>query len=362
MNKVIKSGTGNNFGFEDESLMDNSFALAFEQYEKTNPLNQIVLGETLTGTYIGQNDIFFIVDANNKSNIFIEKNTVESSVFESLEIGSNVDVCIINIIDNKKTYSILGSAYELQVKKMHNFLQNAYENKTVLTGIPIDFNHAGYNIQININDEEILLFMPHLLTDVNKLPDVNSIVDKEIQFILETVKKDNVITYIATRKAYLEIQSRKEIKSIKRGLMYTGYIINVTDFAIFVQFNDCLTGMIHKSNLTEQAKEMLENKSITLGTNIEFYVKDKDIVKNKLFLTQILRDSLWDTIKNGDSVTGKVVAIKDFGLLIELDYETKGLLHKSILPSNMTYKLGQQLEVKVTNVNKNNRQITLVLK
>ena len=53
----------------------------------------------------------------------------------------------------------------------------------------------------------------------------------------------------------------------------------------------------------------------------------------------------------------------DFGVLVSLDYETKGLLHKSVLVDHLTsYKKGDSVNVVVTKVNKNNRQITLALK
>ena len=119
--------------------------------------------------------------------------------------------------------------------------------------------------------------------------------------------------------------------------------------------------MIHKSNLSEQAQKMLENNEIQNGQPIEFYVKD--IADTKLFLTQVLRESLWDSIQVNDILMGTVSSIKSFGLLVDLDYETKGLLHESVLKGNITnYKVGQQLEVYVKAVNKNKRQITLALR
>jgi hypothetical protein len=33
---------------------------------------------------------------------------------------------------------------------------------------------------------------------------------------------------------------------------------------------------------------------------IEFYIKE--IIKNKIILTQVLRETLWDTIKNGQVI------------------------------------------------------------
>ena len=45
----------------------------------------------------------------------------------------------------------------------------------------------------------------------------------------------------------------------------------------------------------------------------------------------------------------------------DTDYETKGLLHESVLPNNKKFAIGESVDVIVTLVNKDKRQITLRL-
>jgi len=357
---MLNTGTGTNLGFEEENKSTTQFAIAYREFENRTNSTTLVAGEKITGTLVSKSSKFALVDINNKSNVVIAIDPLEKVILDTLEIGSQVQVLITEISD-KKEYLISGSVHQLKMIEVDAVLNSSFENKVIMTGIPTEYNHAGYTVLVNINDETIALFMPHLLTDVNKLPNPDSIVGEEINFILDKINKEGKVSFLASRKAYLNTLARNEIKNLVKGSMYTGHVTGTTSFAIFIQFNGCLTGMIHKSNLTEQAQSMLENNEIQNGQPIEFFVKD--ISDKKLFLTQIIRDSLWDSIQINDILLGTVSSIKEFGLLVDLDYETKGLLHESVLKGNITnYKVGQQLEVYVKGVNKSKRQITLALR
>lgn len=354
------TGTGTNLGFDIETKKEaNPFTQALMEYEQKHGANlSIKPGSKITGTLVSKSTKYALIDFKGKSSIKVNLDSHESSILDTIEVGSEATVLITSIND-AKSFEITGSLYQLRLSEMSEFLASAYEKRTVLTGIPTESNHAGYNVTLNVEDEQVTLFMPHLLTDVNKLPDSESIVNTEIEFLLEQVKKDGQTSYIASRKAYLYTLAFKERNKLKKGGEYNGFVTGCTDFAVFVQFNKCLTGMIHKSNLNEQAVAMLPN--IPAGTTIGFYVKD--IMKDKLFLTQVLRESLWDSIAVNDILPGVISGVKDFGVMVDLDYETKGLLHKSVLTNPLdTYKKGDKVNVVVTNVNKNNRQITLALK
>jgi len=353
------TGTGNNKGFEIEAEM-NPFGAALAEFEKTNSYSNITIGSKIAGTLSAVTTKAAFVNFKGKNEIQIPLTPNEKNIVDTMDIGSTVSVMVTNIVDSEN-YDIFGSFHQLKLTELSEFLDKAVQHRTVLTGMVKDMTFAGYTVSAYVEEQEVSLFMPHLLTDVNKLPDAQSIMFTEIEFILQEVYKDGQKSYLASRKAHLLNKVQGELKRLTVGGVYRGFITGSTDFAVFVQFNECLTGMIHKSNLSPEAADLLEKKEITPGMLIEFYVKD--ITKGKLFLTQIMRESLWDNIKTNDILTGKVSALKDFGLMVDLDYETKGLLHKSVLPKSVeSYKKGQEVVVVVTNVNKNNRQITLALK
>jgi len=95
---------------------------------------------------------------------------------------------------------------------------------------------------------------------------------------------------------------------------------------------------------------------------IQFYIKE--IIKDsKIILTQILRETLWDSIKIGQLLTGKIKDNKQFGTLVFLDDETIGLVHNSELEKagGRTYNEGQTIKVKVIAIDRSVRKIYLAV-
>jgi ribosomal protein S1 len=116
--------------------------------------------------------------------------------------------------------------------------------------------------------------------------------------------------------------------------------------------------MIHKANVHPDWQHRLSD--IKPGFEIEFYIKE--IVKEKIILTQILRETLWDNIKNGQVLQGVVKDVKQFGTLVNLDDETVGLIHTSEMEKLKTrFQSGQDIKVKVLSVDRASRKIFLTL-
>ena len=358
-NKVIESGNGN-FGFENEEIENLEGRELFRELLKDYQVSEIKVGNVYEGELIDKCKKYYTFDINNKSSVFINRNGSEDIAMDGVEIGDTLNVFITTIVDNKE-FAIYGSVYTIMMADLTDKLVDYVKHRTVLTGTPIEMNHAGYTIQTVIENQTIYLFMPHLLTDVNKLPDPEAILGTEINFIVNESNRDGQIQYIASRKAFMKTMIKKELKNLSIGDQCMGVITGTTKFGVFVQFNTCLTALIHKSNLSEDGLKIFNERKIEPGMHIPFMIKTIDRRKEQIFGTQIIGDSLWDDIKVGDVLTGTINDIKHFGLLVELDYETKGLIHKSNL-NNVQYNIGDKLDVIVTNVNKSNRQVTLNFK
>jgi len=116
--------------------------------------------------------------------------------------------------------------------------------------------------------------------------------------------------------------------------------------------------MIHKANLNPAWQERISE--IKPGFEIEFYIKE--VVKEKIILTQILRETLWDNIKNGQTLKGVVRDVKQFGTLVNLDDETVGLIHTSEMEKlKAKFQSEQEIKVKVLSVDRASRKIFLTL-
>lgn len=358
-NRVIECGNGN-VGFEDDILELTKEQEEFKELLNDFEFEQVVEGSVYDGILIDKSKKYYTIDINNKSTVYVSRSGSEEIAMEGVRIGDSVSVYITNIID-KNEYTIYGSVYTIIMADITTKLEGYVKDRNILSGIPITMNHAGYTIETEIDNQMIYLFMPHLLTDVNKLPDPESILGTEINFIVNESNKDGQIQYIASRKAFMKTKIKKELKNLSVGDQCMGVITGATKFGVFVQFNTCLTALIHKSNLSEEGLAVFNRREVEPGMHIPFMIKTIDRRKEQIFGTQIIGESLWDDIKVGDVLTGTINDIKHFGLLVELDYETKGLIHKSNL-QDLQYKIGDKVDVIVTNVSKTNRQVTLNFK
>ncbi|MCB1713103.1 MAG: 30S ribosomal protein S1, partial [Candidatus Riesia sp.] len=241
-----------------------------------------------------------------------------------------------------------------------------YKNKPLLAMVT-EMKPAGFMLDIEMDNVIVNAFMPTTLAGINKLTDdqKDEIIGQKIYVMLETLQMDKGI-YVVSRKKYLKTLIKDELKKLKeefdknRNVIYDGTVTGTTPFGIFVEFNKCLTGMIHRYNVNEQWTGDDKWGDIKPGMVIQFYVKDIIVKKQKVILTQILRESLWDTIKKDKVMDGTVYDIKSFGVLVKLDEETNGLIQSSYLnKNNVNLSIGHNVKVRVLNVIKDDRKIYL---
>ena len=327
------------------------------QMYKLDGYKDIKIGSIVNASYVKDNGDCYIFDMKNgKSCIFIDKKPSEEMFLENANIGDCYDILITDIDD--RDYEVKGSISTIYENRAKDTLCKYSKDNTPLEVLVKELNPAGYKVEMNIDNVIVYGFMPNTLAGINKLYDPQSIIGKTIETYIESYS-DN--TFIVNRKRYLQSLIPSEIEKIKkidRSTKLTGYITGTTSFGIFVEFNGCLTGMIHKANIAPEYVDVFN--TFKPGYMIDFYIKE--IIKNKIILTQINKTTLWDTIEIGQLLLGKVKDNKQFGTLVSLDDETLGLIHISDLEkNNTTLEIGQQIKVRVLSVERGNRKIFLGL-
>jgi ribosomal protein S1 len=148
---------------------------------------------------------------------------------------------------------------------------------------------------------------------------------------------------------------------LRTNTVYSGIVTGTTEKGIYVEFMGFLTGMIHVSNVDPEWQNRLHE--IPAGYEIEFYVENITS-SNKINLTQILRETLWDTIKINQVINAQVKSIKSQGILCKLGDNNNdnimGMIHTSELEkSNKTFNIGDTLMVKAIKIDREDRKIFL---
>ncbi len=303
--------------------------------------------------YICTNDEFHMFDGGFKDYVRVDNKNSESVYIRDVEKGTFMDVLVVSTKDNP--YIIKGSVSSIYQERVQKELTNM-TNDEFIYGYIKDSNPAGYTVEFVHNGVNLIGFMPNTLAGVNKLSNPDSIVGKTMELSIESYSEVEC-TYIVSRRKYLHTLIPKEREKLNKGELYFGTVTGTAEFGIFVEFNECLTGLIHKSNMNTD----YDLSDIKPGVGIEFYVKE--IIKDKIILTQVLKESLWDVIERGQVYKGIVKDIKNIGVLVILDNETMGMIKMSeIEESGISITNGDFIEVVINDVDRSLRKIFLSLR
>lgn len=332
--------------FPDKDLM-------FELIKST-PVMVAEEGSTFEASYMGLLNGYHIFQYDGlKDDIYVENRTSENKYLKNTEIGDKLEVVITSI---DRDYFVRGSLAQLYESQAHDELITLDNDFVVQIDVK-SMSPAGYDVDVIYNSVTLPGFMPNTLAGINKLYEPESIIGKRLPAMVENYSRHEG-TYIISRRKYLKTLIPEALDELIVGEVYTGNVTGTTPFGVFVEFNECLTGMIHKANIIDEYRDKIQE--IQPGTQIEFYVKE--VVRRKIILTQIIRESLWDYIKVGEIIKGKVRDNKSFGTLVSLDEETMGLIHNSELSKlSKKFDKGDDINVKVLAVDRQNRKIFLTL-
>lgn len=158
------------------------------------------------------------------------------------------------------------------------------------------------------------------------------------------------------------------------GTRIEGKVKSLTDFGAFVGLEEGIDGLIHISDMSWTKHIKHPSELFKKGQKVEAVVLRIDKEKERLSLgyKQLARDPWDEAIPSryhvGDSVTGKVSKIADFGIFIELDGGVEGLIHVSesgLEPSaklEEKFKLQDDVTAKIIKVDREERKIALSLR
>jgi ribosomal protein S1 len=348
------------FLFEDNTFKNKNRKKTKEreELEKMYRLDSIQMptkGEVVKAEYMGMvaGQYIFTVDGF-KDDVRVDDKLNEGKYLKNTAVGEFIDVLITDV--NHDSFYIRGSIASLYESRAHSNLKSLKEGESIMATVK-SINPAGYDVDVIHGGVTLPGFMPNTLAGINKLYDQNSIIGHTFNVMIESYAEQEG-TYIVSRRKYLQTLIPAAIKELDYSQVYKGHVTGTTPFGVFVEFNECLTGMIHKANVNPEWQNKLSE--IKPGFEIDFYVKE--IIKDKIILTQILRETLWDNIKNGQIIDGVVKDVKQFGTLVNLDEETVGLIHTSEMEKiKRNFSAGQELKVKVLSVDRMSRKIFLTV-
>ena len=157
------------------------------------------------------------------------------------------------------------------------------------------------------------------------------------------------------------------------GTKVVGRVKTVTDFGIFIGFDEGVDGLVHVSEMSWTKKIKHPGELYKKGQEVEAVVLNIDR-KNERFslgIKQLTPDPWKDVARRyrkGDVVAGKVTNVTDFGAFVELEEGIEGLVHVSEIsrekvekPSDVM-KVGDTISAVVLHIDPHDRRIGLSIK
>lgn len=173
-----------------------------------------------------------------------------------------------------------------------------------------------------------------------------------------------------------KIEKAKSIKkfweNIQVGQKYTGTISKITDYGLFVNLG-VTTGLLHVSEVLWNRDEKLAEK-FHIDEVIEVTIKSFNKEENKISLSYPLKgENPWYALASkyhiNDVVTCQVVKFAPFGAFVEIERGLEGLVHNSeitglkrVAKPEDVLQLGQNVNAKIINIDKENCKIGLSIK
>ena len=343
---------------------------SMENLLKDFDVKRISSGDILKGKIIDVNDKEVTVNINYAFDGVISKEELVVGDISPLEVvkpGDTIDVYVISPNDGEG-YVELSRLRALQITEKED-LKKAFKN--------------GETIKVLVKEEvkgglvayygSLRVFIPASLVSRERI-ELKTLLGKEIEVRLIELdirnKKVVASRRILEEEAY-EIEKKKIWDSIKSGEKREGIVKKVIKAGAIVDIGG-VTGLIHINDLAWERVKRVED-IVNVGDKVTVFVGEVDASNERVSL--ILKDvdkEPWrvhaDSIKSGDIIEGKVVKFMGFGAFVELFPGVEGLVHineitdENIAKPSDVLEIGQKVKVKVLEINKENKRISLSIK
>jgi len=327
-------------------------------------------GDKVSGkvTRIGSEYVYIDIGAKNEAMIKV----AELSGGE-VKVGDAVGGFIVSNRDGEtivsKSASAGGGAADLSA------LREALEARMPVQGKVTGVSKNGLIVKIMGHRS----FCPVSQIDVRYTSDVNEYLNKTLDFVITRITeggKNIVVSRVPLFEAGLEEQFKKVADAAGGNKVFKGKISKIVEFGLFVEIGG-LEGLVHISEVSWQRAQNLA-ESFAVGQEVEFVVlkaERKDTLRNSkisLSIKQALDDpwkKVAEKVTVGETLSGKVTRLADFGAFVEVIPGVEGLVHVSEMawgrrvhhPSEIVAP-GQDVRVTVLGIDHNKKSISLTLK
>ncbi len=297
-------------------------------------------------------------------------NDRDADINDFVKVGEVLDVLVLRQVVGKDTDTVtyLVSKKRLEARKAWDKLVGREEEVVTVKGT------RAVKGGLSVEFEGVRGFIPASMLDTRFVRNAERFVGQEFDTKIKEVNaKEN--RFILSRREVVEAATaaaRAEVfGKLAVGDVVTGKVARITSFGAFVDLGG-VDGLVHLTELSHE-RNVSPKSVVTVGEEIEVKILDLNEEEGRVSLSlKATVPGPWDGVEQklakGDVVEGTVKRLTDFGAFVEVLPGIDGLVHvsqishKRIGNPKEALKVGQEVQVKVLEVNADAERVSLSIK
>ena len=340
-----------------------------------NSVSQVEPGDVVTAEVL-------TVDAN-QANVAISGTGVEgvltlreltndrdADINDLVKTGETLELLVLRQVVGKDTDTVtyLVSKKRLEARKAWDKLVGREEEVVTVKGT------RAVKGGLSVEFEGLRGFIPASMLDTRFVRNTERFVGQEFDAkIKEVDPKEN--RFILSRREVVEAEAaaaRAEVfGKLNVGDVVTGKVARITSFGAFIDLGG-VDGLVHLTELSHE-RNVSPKSVVTVGEEVEVKILDLNEEEGRVSLSlKATTPGPWDGVEQklakGDVVEGTVKRLTDFGAFVEVLPGIDGLVHvsqishKRIENPKEALTVGQEVTVKVLDVNADAERVSLSIK
>ena len=349
-----------------DDMTAEDFAAAVEQ-----TVFEFKEGDIVAGVVVRIDPDEVLVDIGYKSEGVIPPHELSvrnnSNPQDVVKVGEEIETLVLQMEDDQGRLVL--SKKRAQYERAWGRIERIMNEGGTVTGSVIEVVKGGLIVDIGLRG-----FLPASLVDLRRVRDLQPFVGEPIEAkVIELDRNRNNV--VLSRRAYLEEEQAEQrhafLADLKEGDVRTGVVSSVVNFGAFVDLGG-MDGLVHVSELSWRHVNH-PGEIVTVGDQVKVKVLEVDYGRERISLSvrQTAEDP-WETFARsteiGDIADGKVTKTVPFGAFVSVGEGVEGLVHVSEIAMHhvespeLELSIGQEVKVKVTEVDTERRRVSLSIK
>ncbi|WP_274364490.1 30S ribosomal protein S1 [Paenibacillus thermotolerans] len=334
-------------------------------------VSTIKKGDIVTGTVVKVENNQAFVDIGYKYDGTIPLREISSvpieNIGDAVQLGQEVTCKVLGINDEKEVLTL--SKRQVEGEKAWEQMQEYLDKGEAFEAKVVDAVKGGLVVDVGVRG-----FIPASMVERHFVEDFSGYKGRTLKLKVREIDKANN-KLILSHKDVLEEQyqatKKQVLESLKPDQIIEGTVQRLTPFGAFVDVGG-VDGLVHVSEISWQHVDK-PSDAVKEGDKVKVKVLKVDPENDRISLSmKAAQPGPWDQAADqfhvGDIVKGTVRRLVDFGAFVEVAPGVEGLVHVSqiahrrIGTPHEVLKEGQEVNVKVLDVNIGEKRISLSIK